>query len=245
MLAVMLVGCSGGFGPGGPIRVTSITDDPVTLTGDFDTVYYRHEENGGTTFIVSDIPLDKLRRGRFDEGQVLHLELLWVPKPGSTPIDRTATNVSIRHVVFVDGEVGIYGGAGFAMPRGSLGARRVSLSVHEASMSLIEATGGFVDSLGPANLAGAITARHDARLTRQLHFNVSQRVTDAIGETRFVFDLGLDLFDLDPEVPLAVSELAAVALATLEVEDLDLRTLDLADDLRGDGRALHVGPADR
>ena len=68
------------------------------------------------------------------------------------------------------------------MPRGNLGARQVSLSVHEASMSLIEATEGFVDSLGPANLAGANLEGASLRRSR-LHGAILCRTVMPDGRT--------------------------------------------------------------
>ncbi len=120
------------------------------------------------------------------EGQVLHIELLWEPKPGATPMDSSATNASIRHIVIAGGEVGVYGGAGFASPRGKPGKPRLTISLRDASLTLLEASAGFTDLLSPARLTGRFTAVHDPRKSRELHYAVSQIVTNALGRSRFV-----------------------------------------------------------
>ena len=97
-----------------------------------------------------------------------------------------SANVTIRYVVFVDGEVGIYGGAGFALPRGKAGDRSMGVDVGEASVELLDRTDGFVDVLGPARVTGSFTARLDDGQIRQLRHAVNQMVTNALGRTRLV-----------------------------------------------------------
>jgi len=172
--------------PGGQLVTRSLTDSPVELTAFYTTAVYGHTESRGTTFIVSDRPTSELLDGSIRNGQVVHMHLLWRPKAGSTPMDSTATNLSIRQVVFSNGQVGVYGGAGFATVKGEPGDELMSLEIKEASLDLLESTPGFVDLLSPARLTGTLTAQQDLMRTRRLYFNVSQVVTDALGRSRFV-----------------------------------------------------------
>lgn len=181
-----LAGCSGASGRGGSLRSESLGTQPVVLDADFQTVVYSHDPEGDTSFFLSDIPLEDLVATYPSDGQVMHIELLWNPKPGLTPMDSSATNVSIRHVIISGGEVGVYGGAGFALPHGGLGGRKLSVTISDATMRLVESTGGFTDPLTPARITGGFTASLDPLLSRKLHRALSQLVTNAIGRPRHV-----------------------------------------------------------
>ena len=80
----------------------------------------------------------------------------------------------------------VYGGAGFAMPQGDLDGQSVNVTLHDASLKLMEHTPGFVDLLTPAKVSGTFTAENNPRKTRQAHFAMSQIVTDALGRSIFV-----------------------------------------------------------
>jgi hypothetical protein len=170
----------------GTYELRSLRDDPVVLAGRCVTAIYDHDVRHGTSILLSDLPVESLLTGDFVRGQVLHIELLWVPKPGTTPIDDTATNASFRHIVFADGEVGLYGGSGFIMPADEIGDAKLSVELRRGSMTLLEATDGFNDLLSPAGLDGGFTATFEPERTRRLYYNISQQVTDAFGYSRFV-----------------------------------------------------------
>ena len=180
-----LTGGCVGFGPGGSLSVESRGPDPVVLHGRYVTALYNYDAPE-ISFYLSDVPLDDLLEGRIDQGHLVHLNLLWLPLAGQTPVDPSAANVTIRYVVFVDGEVGIYGGAGFALPRGKAGDRSMGVDVGEALVELLDRTDGFVDVLGPARVTGSFTARLDDGQIRQLRHAVNQMVTNALGRTRLV-----------------------------------------------------------
>lgn len=138
-----------------------------------------------TSVYLSDVPLETLLSDSTPV-QVVHLELLWRPIAGMTPMDSDATNVSIRHVLLVDGQVGIYGGAGFVRIRGEPGEGRLRLSIQDATIGLLQSSEGFEDLLSPAQLEGDIVAVNDAAMAMRLRQAISQRVTDAFGVPRFV-----------------------------------------------------------
>jgi hypothetical protein len=184
-IAVAVTGCAPGGGLG-PLRSESLNDDPIVLDSDYTTLVYHHETGGDTSFVLSDVSARDLVGGAVRNGQVMHIQLLWLPKPGATPMDSTATNASIRHVIISNGEVGVYAGAGFALPSGKPGDRTLKLSVRDASVRLLEATDGFTDPLSPARITGTFTAVNDPREVRRLKNAVSQFVTNAMQETRLV-----------------------------------------------------------
>ena len=206
LLLLSLIGCSGGGGPVGQLRAISLGDSPVELGATYITAVYSHDPSGDTSFFLSDVPMKQLLKGNVTQGQIMHIELLWVPKAGATPMDSSATNASIRHIIISDGEVGVYGGAGFAMPRGKPGAETLTVALRDATMRLLESTDGFADLLSPAQITGTFTAELDAKTARKVHRAVSQLVTNALGRSRFV-DAGDDALSTNEEVaPLFLSE---------------------------------------
>ena len=172
--------------PSGVLRAESLGRESVVLIGRFVTAFYAQNKSAETSFFLSDVPLEQLLSGRVDQGLVVHLDLLWIPEAGATPMDSSATNATIRYIVIAPGEVGIYGGAGFAVPHGEPGQDTLSVSLRDASLTLLESTDGFVDLLSPARLTGDFTAVLDSRRARQIHYAVSQLVTDALGRSRLV-----------------------------------------------------------
>ncbi|MDP6600705.1 MAG: hypothetical protein QGH76_00255 [Phycisphaerales bacterium] len=128
---------------------------------------------------LTDIPLEDLYAGTVDTGQVMHLELLWLPRAGNTPIDATATNVAIRHVVFANGEVGLYAGGGFGWPHGSPDTA-LRLSMEQATIALKASTPGFEDLLSPATMSGSIGGTADPELAARISAAVDKLVSKAI-----------------------------------------------------------------
>lgn len=189
MILVAAIGLPSCAGPGGPVcslATESIGESPVVLDGDFAILVYSHEPAGETSFLLSDVPAEDLIAGRIDECQVMHLELLWQPLAGATPMDATATNFSIRHVIISGAEVGVYSGAGFAMSQGTPGATKLGIVLRDTTVRLQESTDGFIDRLSPARLTGRFVATLDPESTRKLQIAISQVVTNALGRSEFV-----------------------------------------------------------
>ena len=156
------------------------------LDGEYITAVFAGHDATETSIFLADVSADELLSGEVGVGNVVHIDLLWLPKAGSTPMDSSATNASIRYIVIAEGEIGVYGGAGFAVPHGKTGAAILRISLEDASLTLLESTDGFVDHLSPARLSGKFTAGLDELRTRQLQFAISQLVTNALGRTRVV-----------------------------------------------------------
>ena len=189
LFAGSLTGCTT-IAPAGPLRAQSTAGEPVMLLVDEREAIYETRNQPESSFIVSTVPIQQLINGTVKDGQVVHFELLWEPKGGATPLSPTATNVSIRHVVFADGEVGVYAGAGFALPDGDVGRGAVSMRVQNATLRLAESTEGFIDRLGEAEMVGAFKASHAPGKTAAARFALSQLVTDALGKSVFVMHDG-------------------------------------------------------
>ena len=116
---------------------------------------------------MTDIPMDDLIQGTFTDGQIIHLQVLWTPVAGKTPLASTSTNLSIEHVIVSDGEVGIYGGGGYCWMSGSpeIGMR---LSIEDATIAILDNSPGFSDLLTPATMNGRVRSIPDQQTARQI-----------------------------------------------------------------------------
>jgi hypothetical protein len=178
-LIALIGGCSAAYTLGlpasGTIVVESLHEEPLTISGRYSTAVFTDASRVETSMFLSDTPLDAIASGAAGEAQVLHLELLWEPRAGSTPMEASATNVSIRYFIFSGGEVGVYGGAGFAMPHGSVSGDSITITLRDASLKLMESSPGFNDLLTPARLSGSFTAVRDHSSARQAQRIVAGR----------------------------------------------------------------------
>jgi hypothetical protein len=167
------------------LTTSGLTDNPVKVSTAPTEAWYMIEP-AQVSFYSSDIPLDQLTAGGKPSGQVVNIQLLWEPKPGLTPMEPTTTNISIRLVVFAEGEVGVYGGGGFAWPRGKPDDGSMGLLITGSNLSLVARTKGFVDLLSPAEMLGTVTARLDDAQSRAMRRAASQAVTNALGQVKWV-----------------------------------------------------------
>jgi hypothetical protein len=149
------------------LKIESTTSD-ATLAPRAVTSIYRYGDRNTMDIIVSDLPYDALVRG-LDAGRlsgnVTHIHLFFNPEPGRTPLDASASNTTIRHIVFVNDQLGVYGGGGLLRPSSVSGDSRVTASIRGASMRLLDATPGFIDRLGSADLVGSLSATRDDEAT--------------------------------------------------------------------------------
>jgi hypothetical protein len=171
----------------GRVEMISRAENPVRVDLRFDNGSYSVEPSD-TSFYISNLTLEELIDGPVINAQILHAQLLWSPKPGATPVDPTATNLTLRLAIFVDGQLGVYGGAGFAWPSGSIGDGPVELEIVGSTLTLLHSTDGFRDLLSPVLLIGQISAPFDPVRTLRTRQAASQLVTNRLGRTQWVFD---------------------------------------------------------
>ncbi len=135
---------------------------------------------------LTDLSRDDLDAGvdiRTITGQITHIRLFLVPRPGSTPIESTASTMTLRHAVLARGEMGVFAGGGFMDPDTDLGSGEFRSGVSGATLTLSGATPGFADRLGASRLSGTIVAPRDAALAHLIEQRLGD-VLDAIGSTR-------------------------------------------------------------
>lgn len=173
----------------GTLRLESLGAQPVVLERGFANGAYAELESEHS-FWFSDVSLEELAANSKDrplaEAVVLHAQVVWLPEPGRTPLADTATNVVTRVVVVANGEVGLYGGAAFARPKGELGTEEVEISLRGGTMKLLAKTEGFHDLFGPVGLSGTFTAQLAPAEAAVWRRGVSQFVTNALGRSMWV-----------------------------------------------------------
>ncbi|MBC7773046.1 MAG: hypothetical protein H7210_11160 [Pyrinomonadaceae bacterium] len=110
-------------------------------------------------------------------GNIFHLHIFLMPEAGQTPIDSSACNFTVRHVVLTGSSepgqgIGIYGGGGFCLPDSSPGDRIFDGSLREATMRLARVGPGFADRLGASRMTGSFSAPRNDELSNA----ISQRL---------------------------------------------------------------------
>lgn len=158
-------------------------------------------------FWFSDIALDGLSTGStpIESAVVVHAQMVWKPEPGRTPLSATATNTVLRVMVISRGEVGIYGGAGFARPAGRLDDDVVEIDLTGGTLTLLHATKGFHDLLSPAELTGVLRARRSADDVQRWRRASSQFATNALGKSMWVSGDRLPTAHVSAAAALALS----------------------------------------
>ncbi|MFM9145995.1 MAG: hypothetical protein ACKORL_11755 [Phycisphaerales bacterium] len=185
--AALALGCAGcSIEAGGTVDAVGAGDTAIRLSSQFETGTFAIEP-AQTTVVFSDIPSEDLARGTARNGRFLHVEVLWRPRPGKTPIEPSSTNLSIRFVVVSNGEVGVYVGGGFGFIRaGRAGDGKIEVDITGSSISLVAQTPGFVDLLSPAEMTGTLGAFENADNARATRRAASQFVTNRLGKVRWV-----------------------------------------------------------
>lgn len=185
--AALALGCAGcSIEAGGTVDAVGAGDTAIRLSSQFETGTFAIEP-AQTTVVFSDIPYEELARGTARNGRFLHVEVLWRPRPGKTPIEPSSTNLSIRFVVVSNGEVGVYVGGGFGfISAGRPGDGEIEVDITGASISLVDKTPGFVDLLSPAEMTGTLGAFENAENARATRRAASQFVTNRLGKVRWV-----------------------------------------------------------
>jgi hypothetical protein len=185
--AAVLAFASGcGIDMGGRVDTVGAGDTAARLASEFPGGTFAIEP-AQTTVVFSDIPYEDLARGTARNGRFLHIEVLWRPRPGRTPIEASSTNLTIRFVVVSEGEVGVYAGGGFGWIDGGTDTDdELGIEITGSSLSLIDKTPGFVDLLSPAEMTGTLGARKNADNARATRRAASQFVTNRLGRVQWV-----------------------------------------------------------
>lgn len=166
-------GCSLIQGSPGGVLTLSGADGSHTFAPDYSTAAYRSLDADTYDVFLSDLPRERLTNPSDllagESGNIVHVHIFLTPDAGSTPIDSTACNFTVRHLVLAGGTadapvLGLYAGGGFVATQGSLIGGSISGAVSAASERLSRSTSAFKDLLGSATLSGRFAASEDEHL---------------------------------------------------------------------------------
>lgn len=146
-------------------------------------------EESESSFWFSSVDLESLPKepnATPPDAVFMHVQLVWSPLPGRTPISADATNAVVRVVIVAKGQMGLYGGAAFAEHEAPLGADAIELTLRGGTLTLLESTPGFADPLSPAGLTASLRAERSAERALLWRRAVSQVVTNGTGKSTWV-----------------------------------------------------------
>lgn len=163
--AFVLGGCGG--------SALTIESSRAVVSPTIATAVYATNDPNIADIYLSDLPpealVERLATGVVGEPMtVIHIHMFIEPRAGKTPVDFGASNVVIRQFVFTGQSLGVYGGGGFYLTKDGPGASVLSGRIRDASLRLISSKDGFADRLGPATLAGKVSARRDEDKARAI-----------------------------------------------------------------------------
>jgi hypothetical protein len=166
-------GCSILRGTPGGVLTLSGADGSHTFAPDYSTAAYRSVDADTFDVFLSDIPRERLANPNDllagASGNLVHVHIFLTPDAGNTPIDSTACNFTVRHLVLAGGTadapvMGLYAGGGFVATAPSLMGGSINGAVSAASERLCRSTPAFKDLLGSATLSGRFAASEDEHL---------------------------------------------------------------------------------
>jgi hypothetical protein len=186
-----LLGCTADLLPAaGELTIASRDrgkDGTFEIAGLFDRAIYSIEDRNRLTVVLIDGPAEEPRR-------VALVTMLWRARAGLTPIDRTATNASVRFLDLPDDgaeprALGLYAGGGFLRLHDDPTTGQLDGTLRQFDLRLTDRSENYVDRLGRAVLAGRFTARRDDAAVAVILRGLNQNVTDRLGYPRLVRSL--------------------------------------------------------
>lgn len=149
------------------LEVHSMAQDRSVLTPRCTTVVCTEGFANEGDVWMTDIPLEQLTSGTFTSGQIIHLQVLWTPVAGKTPLVPTSTNLAIEYIIVSNGEVGVYGGGGFGWLSGTP-ETGMHVKIEDATVAIEAQANGFTDLLTPATIVGTVNSVPDSTIARQI-----------------------------------------------------------------------------
>lgn len=169
LVIIVLSGCStgGGFLSNRQLEIHSMGLHRVVLQPNCTTIVCTNGFANEGDIWMTDIPLEQIESGDISNGQIIHLQVLWTPVAGKTPLASTSTNLSIELIIISEGHIGVYGGGGYCWMSGTP-KDGMQLYIEDATLAIQELSEGFADLLTPATMGGRVQSEPDAITARQI-----------------------------------------------------------------------------
>jgi len=177
LAAVCIAGCASLSGGTSALQITSRRGGTV-FQPSWSTAVYRAIDSNTADIYLTDLPPETFDHppdpaASFPSGSILAVRMFLAPKAGRTPIDFTASNMTVTHVILTPEAAGLYGGGGFMLPSTRVGGRTFSGRISRATIAPFgSATTSsqvrFVDRLGQSELSGRISARLDDQAAQRI-----------------------------------------------------------------------------
>ena len=161
----------------GALTVKHHAKGETLFATDFGTGIYRLNSKHNLTLVLWSGPEQ-------EPTEAVTMRMFWRPTAGGTPLDRTATNVTVQYIDFdgaeADAKIGIYSGAGFLYPKSNFGKGHLEFEVWQATLRLSVWSEGYEQPLVRGELIGRFRANRDdvgvTEAIRRLNVQVSERL---------------------------------------------------------------------
>ena len=125
----------------------------------FSESYYFYDRDRNLYFVMRSHTTDSATHKPVD--QIATIRVFWHPKGGTTTLDASALNATLRYIVLTPDALGMYEGAGFVVLKSKDGANKFEARMVDGDMRLTQASANFNDTLGRARVRGYFSARYD------------------------------------------------------------------------------------
>lgn len=174
-------GCAGGPAE---IHLTGFRDPyfPDQHRVQFENWTYRADAGGDyhITARADGVQLDKSQPAAT---HLLHLHLVWTPKPGHTPTSPSGIDATIRYCILAPSGHALYVGTGFVFIEKRSFGDGIAVSLERSELRLVEETGESAHELSPLRLLGKLTARRAPTATLTVQREID-RAAVQIADTR-------------------------------------------------------------
>ncbi|MHC4975094.1 MAG: hypothetical protein ACYTF7_00645 [Planctomycetota bacterium] len=154
-----------------PLEISS-TINPSAISPQFSSASVHQIDGNTRDIILSDLPIEDLHDASLDEilshaGTIIHIHQFFEPKTGSTALDSTASNTSIRMIITNGSAMGVYGGGGIIQTDNRLLVDEVlACTIRGAQLRPMYQGESFEDLLGPTSLTGSFDVIHNQTHTQ-------------------------------------------------------------------------------
>ncbi|MFG0257594.1 MAG: hypothetical protein ACF8GE_06800 [Phycisphaerales bacterium JB043] len=154
-----------------PLEIAS-TINTTSLSPQFSSATVDQIDDNTRDIILSDLPFEQLAQSSIQEllatrGTIIHIHQFFEPRTGSTALDATASNTSIRMIITNGSGMGVYAGGGLLQTADRLLVDEIlACTIRGGHLRPLYTDESFEDLLGPTSLTGSFDVVHNPAHTR-------------------------------------------------------------------------------